>query len=112
MSGLTGLTYCWAWSCAEDEIFWLLAAAANIGYHPQLWRTSVAIALCKPKKPDYSAPRACQRIGSADDPDRILSVFRYVAPSCIYVLCNVFSSCRPVFSTGYGPMCPVAYTTF
>ncbi|KAJ3792346.1 hypothetical protein GGU11DRAFT_861251 [Lentinula aff. detonsa] len=28
------------------------------GYHPRLWRKGIAVALRKPRKPDYSKPRA------------------------------------------------------
>jgi ribonuclease HI len=48
----------WAWEANSDIFTSLLTACANHGYHPQIWRQSIAIALRKPNKPDYSEPRA------------------------------------------------------
>ena len=48
----------WAWEANRDIFISLITTCANNGYHPQIWRRSIAIALRKPGKPDYSEPRA------------------------------------------------------
>jgi len=52
----------WAWSADPVPIFLLISKCADAGYHPQVWRKTVAVALHKPKKPDYSNPRAYRLI--------------------------------------------------
>jgi len=52
----------WAWAADPVPIYLLISRCANVGYHPQIWRKTVAVALCKPKKPDYSNPRAYRLI--------------------------------------------------
>ncbi|KAJ3562483.1 hypothetical protein NP233_g9541 [Leucocoprinus birnbaumii] len=52
----------WAWSSAPTEITILLRRCLKMGFHPAQWRRAVAVALCKPNKPDYSQPRAYRLI--------------------------------------------------
>ena len=52
----------WAWSANPVPIYLLISRCANVGYHPQIWRKTVAVALRKPKKPNYSNPRAYRLI--------------------------------------------------
>jgi Reverse transcriptase (RNA-dependent DNA polymerase) len=62
ISSLTGKAYCLAWGTAKDEIYWVISTAAETGYHPEKWQTAIAVALCKPNKPDYSQPHAYRLI--------------------------------------------------
>ena len=52
----------WAWATDPIPIFLLVSKCANAGYHPQVWRKTVAVALHKPKKPDCSNPRTYRLI--------------------------------------------------
>ena len=52
----------WAWAADPLPIYLLISQCASVGYHPQIWRKTVAVALRKPKKPDYSNPRAYRLI--------------------------------------------------
>ena len=61
ITGMMGRAYQWAWTLLEDEIFHLVRLCAKSGYHPKEWRTSIAIALQKPKR-DYSQPRSYRLI--------------------------------------------------
>ena len=61
ITGMTGRAYRWAWSVIEEEIFHLIRLCAKMGYHPREWRTSIAVALQKPKR-DYSLPRSYRLI--------------------------------------------------
>ena len=56
ISEMTGRSYQWAWEVAEDELFLICSLAVEIGHHPMLFHTSIAIALRKPKKDLYSKP--------------------------------------------------------
>ena len=57
ISRLTGRAWRWAWTLLEDEIFHLIRLCADTGYHPKIWRTSIAVALQKPNQ-DYSKPQS------------------------------------------------------
>ena len=57
ISGLTGRAWRWAWSTLHEEMFHLIRLCADSGYHPKIWRTSIAVALQKPNR-DYSKPRS------------------------------------------------------
>ena len=57
-SQITYMALQWAWAANPLPIYLLISWCANVGYHPQIWRKTVAVALRKPKKPDYSNPRA------------------------------------------------------
>ena len=62
--GISGLTRCawrWSWSILHEEIFNLLRLAADSGYHPTAWRTSIAVTIQKPNW-DYSLPRSYRLI--------------------------------------------------
>jgi hypothetical protein len=61
ISGLTGRAWRWAWQTMENEIFHLLRLCADSGYHPKVWRTSIAVALQKPNR-DYTLPRSYRLI--------------------------------------------------
>ncbi|KAG2138366.1 hypothetical protein DEU56DRAFT_708606, partial [Suillus clintonianus] len=52
----------WAWEAASEYIYLLISRCANVGYHPIAWRRTIAVALRKPRKPDYSNPRAYRLI--------------------------------------------------
>jgi len=52
----------WVWAADPVPIYLLISHCANVGYHPQIWRKTVAVVLHKPKKPDYSNPRAYRLI--------------------------------------------------
>ena len=62
ISGMTGAAYHHAWKVASEEIVLILRMAAEIGYHPMMFRHSVCVVLRKPKKPDYTLPKAYRPI--------------------------------------------------
>ncbi|KAL6306103.1 hypothetical protein BKA93DRAFT_705208, partial [Sparassis latifolia] len=41
-----------------DIITWLMQQCFRAGYHPKAWWKAIAVALPKPRKPNYSNPRA------------------------------------------------------
>ncbi|KAL4069037.1 hypothetical protein J3A83DRAFT_4074099, partial [Scleroderma citrinum] len=47
----------WAWEADTVPIYLLISHCTNTGYHPKIWLYTVAVALCKPNKPNYSNPR-------------------------------------------------------
>ena len=61
ITGMTGKSYCWMWSILEEELYHLIRLCARMGYHPQEWRTSIAVALQKPGR-DYSQPHSYRLI--------------------------------------------------
>ena len=63
-SQITYQTLKWAWSSrkGQSHIFSLMEKCLQTGYHPKPWRKAIAVALKKPKKPDYSNPRAYRLI--------------------------------------------------
>jgi ribonuclease HI len=61
-SGMTGKAYRLAWPIIGEEIHWTLRAAANLGYHPEMFRKSICVVLRKPKKNNYSKPNAYRPI--------------------------------------------------
>ncbi|KAI5888642.1 uncharacterized protein SCHCODRAFT_02479622, partial [Schizophyllum commune H4-8] len=52
----------WAWPEATEQITSLVRLCVRLGHHPRGWRRAVAVALRKPRKPDYSKPRAYRLI--------------------------------------------------
>ncbi|KAJ7693986.1 hypothetical protein B0H16DRAFT_1232953, partial [Mycena metata] len=52
----------WAWGTAESVIVTVLRKCLRNGYHPREWRKAIAVALRKPRKPNYSNPRAYRLI--------------------------------------------------
>ncbi|KAJ3915929.1 hypothetical protein F5877DRAFT_26481, partial [Lentinula edodes] len=52
----------WAWEVEADLIFAIMHHCIETGHHPRLWRQAIAVALRKPKKPDYSESRAYRLI--------------------------------------------------
>ncbi|KAJ7936781.1 hypothetical protein B0H13DRAFT_1461355, partial [Mycena leptocephala] len=52
----------WAWQVASSEIYMLMKKCLRNGYHPREWGKAIAVALRKPRKPDYSNPRAYRLI--------------------------------------------------
>ncbi|KAI5834854.1 hypothetical protein K523DRAFT_222860, partial [Schizophyllum commune Tattone D] len=52
----------WAWPEATEQIATLVRLCVRLGHHPRSWRRAVAVALRKPRKPDYSKPRAYRLI--------------------------------------------------
>src|SRR5260221_6050312 len=61
ISGLTGHAWRWGWNVLQEEIFNLLRLAADSGYHPSNWRTSIAVAIQKLNQ-DYSLPQSYRLI--------------------------------------------------
>ena len=59
---MTGMAYQHAWKVANEEIFLILHKAAEVGYHPEMFRHSICVVLRKPKKPDYTLPKAYRPI--------------------------------------------------
>jgi ribonuclease HI len=47
-----------AYEACPDQFFSLYSYLIDIGYHPQIWRQATGAILKKPKKPDYSIPKA------------------------------------------------------
>lgn len=62
----------WAWDEEADCITNLIRQCLRTGYHPKMWRKAIAIALAKPKKPDYSNPRAYRLIQLLDCLGKVL----------------------------------------
>ena len=62
ISGMSGAAFKLAWQVAEEEIVQIVRLAAEIGHHPSLFHSSLVVTLRKPKKPDYSQPRAYRPI--------------------------------------------------
>lgn len=56
----------WAWETVESEVFSLIAGCIRVGHHPEIWHESIAVALRKPGKPDYTLPRAYRLIQLLD----------------------------------------------
>ncbi|KAJ6479748.1 hypothetical protein C8R45DRAFT_770307, partial [Mycena sanguinolenta] len=52
----------WAWTDASDEIYILIKRCLANGFHPREWHKAIAVALRKPRKLDYSNPRAYRLI--------------------------------------------------
>ncbi|KAF7373478.1 Reverse transcriptase from mobile element jockey protein [Mycena sanguinolenta] len=52
----------WAWTVASEEIYILMKRCLANGHHLKSWRRAIAVALRKPRKPDYSKPRAYRLI--------------------------------------------------
>lgn len=51
-----------AWQADATPIYLLISRCANAGFHPLVWRKTIAVALRKPGKADYSNPRAYRLI--------------------------------------------------
>ncbi|VVT47317.1 uncharacterized protein SAPINGB_P001651 [Magnusiomyces paraingens] len=58
--GITGKVLKMAWlnKDLKERCFKLLQACVKFGYHPKVWRHGIIVVIPKPKKPDYSKPRA------------------------------------------------------
>jgi ribonuclease HI len=52
----------WIWQAESDTLYAIIHHCAEAGYHPRPWRTAVAVALRKPRKGDYSAPKSYRLI--------------------------------------------------
>ncbi|TFY57752.1 hypothetical protein EVJ58_g6827 [Rhodofomes roseus] len=52
----------WSWQVAEEVETALMHHCLKTGYHPKSWRKAIAVALPKPRKPDYTNPRAYRLI--------------------------------------------------
>ncbi|KAI0073435.1 hypothetical protein K474DRAFT_1603352, partial [Panus rudis PR-1116 ss-1] len=65
-NGILALAIRWAWEVASETIFLLFRACVQIGHHPDIWHESIAVALCKPNKKDYSLPRSYRLIQLLD----------------------------------------------
>lgn len=61
-SGITGRAIHSAWPIIHEEIFQLIRACTYTGHHPAPFRQSICVILQKPKKPDYSSPKAYRPI--------------------------------------------------
>ena len=61
--GWSGINYQllkWAFSCRPDRFVDLFDAALSLGHHP--WHAAKVVILAKPKRPDYSLPKAYRPI--------------------------------------------------
>ncbi|KAE9391418.1 hypothetical protein BT96DRAFT_756936, partial [Gymnopus androsaceus JB14] len=52
----------WALQSQREILIALYRQCLHAGYHPKTWRWAIAVALRKPRKPDYSEPRAYRLI--------------------------------------------------
>ncbi|KAF8828234.1 hypothetical protein HHX47_DHR4000457 [Lentinula edodes] len=52
----------WAFQSQRNVMTALYRQCLRAGYHPRAWRKAIAVALRKPRKPDYSKPRAYRLI--------------------------------------------------
>lgn len=48
----------WAYKLFPEHFFDIYSVFINVGYHPLCWKQATGIILKKPKKPDYSQPKA------------------------------------------------------
>ena len=71
-SGITNQAVRWAWDVASAELVTLFALSARIGHHPAPYHQSVSVALQKPRKPDYTIPRAYRLIALLDCVGKVL----------------------------------------
>ncbi|KZT71177.1 hypothetical protein DAEQUDRAFT_724551, partial [Daedalea quercina L-15889] len=61
-NGVPAVALRWAWEAAGEEMFALMSACVRAGHHPSIWHESIAVALRKPNKKDYSQPRSYRLI--------------------------------------------------
>lgn len=61
-SGITFEALRWAWGIIEDDIFYLIAACVNNGYHPKVWKSTISVALRKPGKDRYDVAKSWRMI--------------------------------------------------
>ena len=61
-SGLCGAAWKWSWNVIGEEIYRAIAMAVAAGYHPKAFHDSLTVILQKPRKPDYSNPKAYRPI--------------------------------------------------
>ncbi|KAJ3933727.1 MAG: hypothetical protein NXY57DRAFT_861784, partial [Lentinula lateritia] len=52
----------WAFQSQRNIMIALYRQCLRAGYHPVTWRKAIAVALRKPRKPDYSKPHAYRLI--------------------------------------------------
>lgn len=62
VSQIPNRVICWAWQVAGKYITALMRQCFQVGYHRREWQQAIAVALQKPRKPDYSNPRAYRLI--------------------------------------------------
>jgi hypothetical protein len=62
----------------------IIDRCARIGYHPKIWRITIAIALLRPGKTDYSEPRAYHLIQLLECIGKVLE--KIMADRLIYFL--------------------------
>ncbi len=91
ITGMTGKAYCWAWSILEEELYHLIRLCARVGYHPEEWRTSVAVTLQKPKR-DYTLPRLYRLIQLLEVLGKVLEWVQAHRLSYITAKHNLFPS--------------------
>ncbi|VVT58418.1 uncharacterized protein SAPINGB_P006197 [Magnusiomyces paraingens] len=72
--GITGKVLKMAWLNKDfkERFFKLLQACVKFGYHPKVWRHGIIVVIPKPKKPDYSKPRAYRPISLLKIPSKVL----------------------------------------
>ena len=72
--GITGIVLKRAWENKDYKarFFKLLQACVDLGYHPKVWRHGIIVVIPKPKKPDYSKPRAYRPISLLKIPSKVL----------------------------------------
>ncbi|KAI0949613.1 hypothetical protein AcW1_010370 [Taiwanofungus camphoratus] len=74
----------WAWEVTSDTIAALMHHCVKAGYHPKAWRKAIAVALPKPRKPDYTNPRAYRLIQLLECLGKVLE--RIVATRLAYLV--------------------------
>ncbi|VVT54760.1 uncharacterized protein SAPINGB_P004246 [Magnusiomyces paraingens] len=72
--GITGKVLKMAWLNKDfkERFFKLLQACVKFGYHPKAWRHGIIVVIPKPKKSDYSKPRAYRPISLLKIPSKVL----------------------------------------
>src|SRR5260221_2318641 len=91
ITSMTGKAYHWALSILEEELYHLIQLCAKMGYHPKEWRTSIAVALKKPKR-DYSLLRLYRLIQLLEVLGKVLERVQAHRLSYIAAKHNLFPS--------------------
>ena len=104
ISGLTGQAWRWGWEVLHEEIFNLLRLAADSGYHPMTWRTSIAVAIQKPNQ-DYSLPWSYRLIQLLEVIGKALECTLHSQGWDLIRLQN--TACKPPFLGPYNTGAPI-----
>src|SRR5260221_6446250 len=91
ITSMTVKAYHWAWLILEEELYHLIQLCARVGYYPEEWQTSVAVALQKPKR-DYALPRSYRLIQLLEVLGKVLEWVQAHRLSYIAAKHNLFPS--------------------